>query len=262
MTVRIAIPVPSSDEEYNYRSLPAYIAALEAVGASAAVIKIEESKEHVAKLLAGVQGVLLPGSRYDVDPARYGETRTPECGEADAARTALDEVLLADAFASKKPVLGICHGAQTLNVWRNGSLFQDLATDLKTEVNHQPGRTVVEAHPVKVAEGSRLASLLPAPQLLETQVNSSHHQAVRVPGRDLRVVAVSPVDGVIEAVELDSPDHFVLAVQWHPERTRAESPLSRAIFKSFVDQAASWHAPRTEQSEPRPQEAGKHVIDK
>ncbi|HTW80051.1 MAG TPA: gamma-glutamyl-gamma-aminobutyrate hydrolase family protein [Terracidiphilus sp.] len=244
MNVRIAIPVPSSDVEYNGRSLPPYVEALEAAGASVVVVDLIQAQQKVAKLLAGVQGILLPGSRFDVDPERYGETRTPECGEADDARTAVDELLLQDAFNLRKPILAICHGTQTLNVWRNGSLIQDL----KTEVNHRPGRTVVDAHPVKVAQGSRLAALLPDSGVLETAVNSSHHQAISVPGDNLRVTAVSPHDGVIEAVELDSPDHFVLAVQWHPERTCSESAVSRSIFKTFVEAAAAWQPPLIEDS--------------
>jgi putative glutamine amidotransferase len=249
MTVRIAIPEPSSsDEEYNRRSLPAYVEALESAGASAVVIRLSQAQDQVAKLLAGVQGILLPGSRYDVDPERYGEAPVPECGEADAGRTAMDELLLQDAFNLKKPILGICHGAQTLNVWRKGSLFQDLESQLKTPVNHQPGRSVVEAHTVKIAEGSRLAALLPEGAAFETQVNSSHHQAIRVPGDHLRVTAISPVDRVIEAVELDSADHFVLAVQWHPERTCAQSAVSKSIFKSFVEAATIWQTARAEDS--------------
>jgi putative glutamine amidotransferase len=248
MTVRIAIPEPSSDDDYNGRSLPAYVEALDAAGASAVVVKLNQAQEQVAKLLAGVQGILLPGSKFDVDPERYGEAPIPECGPVDAARTAMDELLLNDAFNAKKPILAICHGAQTLNVWRNGSLIQDLETNLKTAVNHQPGRTVVEAHPVKIAEGSRLAAFLPQGAALETHVNSSHHQAIRVPGDNLRVTAVSPVDGVIEAVESDSAEHFVVAVQWHPERTRAESEVSRAIFKAFVEEATVWRSPRAEDS--------------
>jgi putative glutamine amidotransferase len=158
----------------------------------------------------------------------------------------MDELLLNNAFSLKKPILGICHGAQTLNVWRNGSLIQDLESQLKTPVNHQPGRTVAEAHPVKIAEGSRLAALLPEGAAFETQVNSSHHQAIRVPGDNLRVTAISPVDNVIEAVELDSSEHFVMAVQWHPERTCAQSAVSRSIFKSFVEAATIWQPPRVE----------------
>lgn len=159
MAVRIAIPVPTgSDPEYNQRALPPYVDALKAAGAEAVLALLNESRERVAKLLAGVQGVLLPGSRFDVDPDRYGDAREPECAEDDPARTAADELLLEGAFDLRKPVLAICHGAQSLNVWRKGALVQDL----KTAVNHRPGRDVVEAHPVKIADGSRLAKILPA----------------------------------------------------------------------------------------------------
>jgi putative glutamine amidotransferase len=244
MAVRIAIPVPtSSDSEYNQRSLPPYVDALKAAGAEPVVVPLDETQERVARLLAGVQGVLLPGSRYDIDPQRYGEARAPGCAEDDPARTAADELLLQDAFNLRKPVLAICHGAQSLNVWRSGSLIQDL----KTAVNHRPGRGVVEAHAVKIAEGSRLTGLLQGAERADVQVNSSHHQAIRTPGDNLRVTAVSPGDGVIEAVELDAPNHFVVAVQWHPERTYAQSGFSRAIFSAFVEAAAGWQPPRVDE---------------
>jgi putative glutamine amidotransferase len=237
MAVRIAIPEPtSSDTEYNRRTLPQYVEALKAAGAEAVVLPLSEPQERVAKLLASVQGVLLPGSGFDVDPQRYGEVREPECAEADPARTAADEFLLQDAFNLRKPVLAICAGTQNLNVWRGGALVQDL----KTAVNHQPGREVMKAHPVEIAKGSRLSGIVPTPEAGDVAVNSSHHQAIRTPGDNLRVSAVSPGDGVIEAVELDAADHFVVGVQWHPERTYMQSGFSRAIFSAFVQAAAEW----------------------
>lgn len=240
MGIQIAIPEPASaDASYNQRSLPQYIAALEAAGAIPVVVPLLESQDAVARRIAEVQGVLLPGSGYDVDPERYGEARQPECGPADPLRAAVDELLLQDAFNLRKPILAICHGVQTLNVWRNGTLIQDL----KTSVNHRPGREVVEAHAVRIAEGSRLSLMLPPDTGLEVQVNSSHHQALRDPGDQLLVTAVSPRDGVIEAVELNSSDHFVVGVQWHPERTYTQSATSRAIFAEFVRMAGIWKAP-------------------
>jgi putative glutamine amidotransferase len=245
MTIHIAIPEPtSSDPAYNARSLPPYLAALHSCGVTPVLVPLHERQDRVARLLLGVQGILLPGSGYDVDPQRYGEDRIPECGEADPGRTAVDELLLQDAFNLHKPILAICHGAQTLNVWRNGSLVQDL----RTPVDHRPGRTVLDAHPVCLSPGSRLAALLPEREGLEPTVNSSHHQAVKVPGGNLLVSAVSPKDGVIEAVELDSPDHFVVGVQWHPERTYTHSAFSRAIFSAFIQAATAWEPRRIEQS--------------
>ena len=187
-----------------------------------------------------MQGILLPGSGHDVDPERYGEARAPESATDDPLRTAADELLLQDAFNLRKPILAICHGTQTLNVWRGGALIQDL----KTTVNHMPGREVVEAHPAKIADGSRLKEILANSGESNAQVNSSHHQAIRTAGNNLRVVAVSPNDGVIEAVELDAPNHFVVGVQWHPERTYAQSEFSRAIFSALVQAAAAWQSPQ------------------
>jgi putative glutamine amidotransferase len=278
MSVRIAIPEPTcTDIEYNQRALPQYLSALQAAGAEPLVISLRESPAQVASLLASTQGVLLPGSGFDVDPERYGEKAISACGPADPARTAVDELLLADAFNHRKPILGICQGLQSLNVWRRGTLIQDLDSVLHTPVNHQPGREVVEAHPIRIAPNSRLESLLstamgaPVPALSAVEgslfgdlgmqesrsteiakgakfsrpdaqfVNSSHHQAIQKVGDNLRVTAISRADGVIEAVELDSTDHFVLAVQWHPERTYTASPLSRAIFDAFVHAAEIWN---------------------
>jgi putative glutamine amidotransferase len=279
MSVRIAIPEPSIDTEYNQRSLPPYLAALQSAGATAIVVPLHERPERVAKILTTVSGVLLPGSRFDVDPQRYGEAPIAACGPADAARSAVDELLLQDAFNLHKPVLGVCHGTQTINVWRNGSLIQDLPSALQTPVNHSPGRGVSEAHPVRITPASRLAAIAAvaeshqqkalssakeisgaensggalrdspdAQSSAQSLVNSSHHQAIRTPGDQLRVVAVSPEDGVIEAVELDSRDHFVVAVQWHPERTYTTSELSRALFAAFIHAAETWQPRRIEES--------------
>ena len=220
MSVLIAIPEPTSlDAEYNQRSLAPYLSALTSAGATPILVPIHESQSRIARLLSKVQGILLPGSRYDIDPQRYGQARIPACSVADPARAAVDELLLQDGFGMYKPILGICHGMQTLNVWCNGSLIQDL----DTSVNHRPGREVLQAHPVRLADGSVLHSLASAEDGEMPQVNSSHHQAVQNVGDNLLISAVSPEDGVIEAVELNSEAHFVLGVQWHPERTYTSS---------------------------------------
>ncbi len=252
MPPRIAIPEPTSDEpEYNARALPQYISAIKKAGAEPVVVHLADTRERMTQLLAGIDGVLLPGSGHDVGPARYGESRAPECATDDPVRAVADELLLTDAFNHRKPILAICHGTQTLNVWRGGSLIQDL----KTPVNHKPGRDVVEAHPVQLAPGSRLKEILAHAGDSNAQVNSSHHQAIRQVGDNLRVTAISPIDGVVEAVELDAPNHFVVGVQWHPERTCEQSEFSRAVFSAFVKAAGEWHTPDVNASEITPPEA-------
>ena len=247
MTIRIALPEPTStDAAYNARSLPPYIAALQSVGATPVIIPLHERQDRVARLLAGTCGVLLPGSGFDVDPERYGEPRLSSCGPADASRSAVDELLLQDAFNLHKPIFAICYGVQALNVWLNGTLIQDLEAVLKTPVNHAPGRDVQNAHPIRIAQGSRLAAA--AGNSINENCNSSHHQAIGRLGDNLKTTAICPTDGVIEAVELDSASHFVVGVQWHPERTYSASALSRALFSAFVKAAEAWHPRSVEAS--------------
>jgi putative glutamine amidotransferase len=257
---RIAIPEPTStDAAYNQRSLPQYIHAVEAAGGTAVPISLHESRAVQASLLASCSAVLLPGSPADIDPARYGEKAVKECAAKDAGREAADDLLLQDAFDLGKPILGICYGLQSLNVWRRGSLIQDLpyspasvlsegASGASTVVNHQPGREVQNAHPVLLTPGSRLFRAISVVaedtgDHLKLSVNSSHHQAVGLAGEELRVAATSPVDGLIEALEGADPRQFVVAVQWHPERSYENSAASRALFTAFLEAARSWAPP-------------------
>jgi putative glutamine amidotransferase len=236
---RIAIPEPTStDAAYNQRSLPQYIHALVSAGGIAVPIPLHEPVEGQERLLKSCAGILLPGSPADVDPNRYGQTPAKETAARDELREAADDLLLREAFEHKKPLLGICFGLQSLNVFRKGTLIQHLPDGPAAgTVKHDAAREIVEAHPVKLTAGSRLAALVGGGSL---SVNSSHHQAVGKPGDALNVAAVSPDDGVIEAVEAADPSGFLLAVQWHPERTYEQSPVSRAIFRAFLDSARAW----------------------
>lgn len=278
MPVHIAIPEPSShpavpdSAAYNQRSLPQYLHALRSAGATPIVIPLHETPQRVAKILATVSGILLPGSPADIDPQKYGESALIQTAPPDNPRAAVDELLLQDAFNLHKPIFAICQGLQSLNTWLNGTLVQDIPAQVGSAVNHAPGRNVHEAHPVQITPNTRLADLIPATDAAagcseapfrtprhhgdmplhedptHLCVNSSHHQAIRIPGDNLIVSAISPDDGVIEAVELASPTHYVLAVQWHPERTYDLSALSRNLFAAFVHAAQQWTPRRIEES--------------
>lgn len=247
MSVHIALPEPTSlDLDYNQRSLEPYLFSLKAVGATPILIPLHERQDRIARVLASVQGILLPGSRYDVEPERYGEARQPECNPPDPARAAVDELLIQDAFNLQKPIFGICQGMQMLNVWLNGTLSQHLATP----INHRAGREFAEAHAVEIYDGTRMANLLPveAMQLGRLKVNSSHHQAVNILGDNLRIAARCPEDQVVEAIELRSAEHFVVGVQWHPERSYSTSVASRALFAAFFQAASCWEPRVIEES--------------
>jgi putative glutamine amidotransferase len=278
----------SDSAAYNLRALPQYLHALYSAGATPIPVPLHESPQRVAKILSTCHGILLPGSPADIDPQKYAEPRNPHSAPPDPLRADVDELLIQDAFNLHKPILAICQGTQALNVWCGGALYQDLPTQVGGNVNHAPERTVLEAHPVEITPGTRLSALVPktshpertgapgdgslslgwgsegsvfraphhsdgsAIQLREDAdhfyVNSSHHQAIRRAGDNLIVSAISPQDNVIEAVELASDRHFVLAVQWHPERTYNQSAFSRAIFAAFVHAANQWTPRKIEES--------------
>jgi len=228
---RIAIPQPTStDLDYNQRSWPQYARAVEASGGVAVSIPLTGSPATVANLIATCTGVLLPGSPADVNPQKYGQEPVPECAPADSAREAVDELLLQDAFNLHKPLLCICYGAQSLNVWKGGTLVQHLTSG----INHKAGREVAEAHAAEIAGTTQQLKEF-APSI---SVNSSHHQAIAKLGDGLDLVATAP-DGTIEAVE-QRGKQFVLGVQWHPERTFVADRVSQSIFRQFIDTARAW----------------------
>ena len=251
---RIAIPVPHSQKpDYAQRSLPQYVNAIEKAGGEAIVIQLNQPSEAIARQITECQAVLLPGSAADVDPQKYNAARSPQTADADPLRDAVDELLLQDAHNLRKPIFGICYGLQSLNVWRTGTLVQDIASVLHSPVKHEAGRTIARAHSVHIDPISNLAGILQAdPETagiaataelrpLDIVVNSSHHQSAESVGDGLRVVARCPEDGVIEAIEGMNSSQFVLAVQWHPERTYDDEASSRALFRAFVKAANEYH---------------------
>jgi putative glutamine amidotransferase len=260
MRPRIAIPVPHSfDPGWSARSLPQYERAVEQAGGEPVSIPLDAPPAQIMRLIERCDGVLLPGSKADVDPAKYGAPKHPKTEPGDRRRDTADELLLQDAYNMRKPVLGICYGLQILNVYRSGTLLQHI----ESGINHEAGKKVPVAHTAAIEPNSKLAGILasgakaPAseesdiPRLkpgalasegnLLIPVNSSHHQSAEVIGDGLRIAARCPDDGVIEALEGTAPDHFVLAVQWHPERSAEEDERSRAIFRALIEAAKARH---------------------
>lgn len=251
MAPRIAIPMPHfSDSEYAERAIPQYKRAVALAGGEAVRVRLDQAPSEIKKVIEGCDGVLLPGSKADVDPARFRAARSPHTAIADPRRDAVDDLLLEDAYRLRKPVLGICYGLQSLNVYRAGSLIQHipdfLPENTRAKVNHEAGGKVAVAHAVEIDAGSRLAEIVSdaaggqraeVGRPLVVPVNSSHHQSADRIGEGLRIVARCPDDGIIEGLEGTAADHFVLAVQWHPERSVEQDAASRAIFRAFIDAA-------------------------
>jgi putative glutamine amidotransferase len=190
--------------------------------------------ESRAAYVQHLDGLLLPGSPTDVDPACYGEEPHPRLGPINSRRTEFELELVRLALRRELPVFGICGGLQVLNVALGGSLYQDIPSQLPKAYKHSglPER----AHSIDIIPGTRLATIL---SRLEMRVNSLHHQAVKLPGQGM-LVSASARDGVIEAVEIPELP-FVIGVQWHPERLFAEDEASRRLFAAFVQAATGRH---------------------
>jgi putative glutamine amidotransferase len=249
MRPRIAIPMPHSvNREYSERAISQYERAVEQAGGEPIRILLDQPQDAVTEIVGSCDGVLLPGSNADVDPAKFNAQRSAHTAASDPPRDAADELMLRDAYSNRKPILGICYGLQSLNVYRGGSLIQHipdfLPEDLRGRVNHEAGKKVAIAHAAEIQKDSTLGKIAGKSATSSTGgsqlvilVNSSHHQSADAIGTGLRVAAHCPADGIIEALEGTDPNHFVLAVQWHPERSIDEDEASRAIFLALTEAA-------------------------
>jgi putative glutamine amidotransferase len=245
MRPRIAIPMPhSSNREYGERAILQYERAVVIAGGEPVRVELSQDPADIRKMAQACDGMLLPGSNADVDPAKFEQERSPHTATADSIREQADFLLLEEAYSAKKPVLCICYGLQSLNVFRGGSLVQHIPNFLPEEtrnrVNHEAGSKVAIAHSVQISEGSLLAGIAKGKEgraelgEIVVPVNSSHHQSADAIGSGLRVIARCPDDGIIEALEGTSANHFVMAVQWHPERSVDDDKRSREIFRALV----------------------------
>jgi len=225
---RIGIPLDLDEGRGRYEIARAYADAVAEAGGLALALPY---RGDVEDYLALCDGLLVTGGAFDLPPESYGEERRESCGPARAARTEFEWAVTAAALARGLPLLGVCGGMQLLNVVRGGSLYQHLPEDLGV-CHEQPAPKDVPSHEVEVSEGSLLARLVgPFP----LPVNSTHHQAVRRAGAELRVCGRAP-DGVVEAVELAGAP-FALGVQWHPEAVARHEPRHLGIDRGLVEAA-------------------------
>jgi putative glutamine amidotransferase len=208
-----------------------YVRAIEAAG-GLPVVMPPLAPADVPALVARLDGLLLSGGP-DLAPAAYDAQPHAELGATEPALDAFEYAVVREALRAGLPILGICRGAQALNVARGGTLHRHLPDVVGDAIVHrqsEDGRR--PTHAVDIVPRSRLARLLGTTRL---RVNSFHHQAVDRLGTGLRVSARAP-DGTIEAIE-DPARPFLLAVQWHAE-TLVEGPSHQALFDELVATAA------------------------
>ncbi len=187
------------------------------------------------RVLDGLDGLIICGGE-DVDPARYGQSAHPTTDSPKVDRDNLEDALLGAAIERELPFLGICRGAQMLNVHQGGTLIQHLPEVIGTD-KYQKGAGQFNHIPVHVDAVSTLAGVLGGDAPVDGAVY--HHQAIDQPGTGLRVVARSD-DDVIQAVELEGVP-FGIGVQWHPEQTAAEDAR---LFEGLVEAAKTYRSKR------------------
>lgn len=238
---RIGIPWRTAAEEAAGRrsKIEKYLRAVEQAGGEAVLLSLANERDALQREAASLDAFVLSGSPSDVDPAHFGAAPHPATENSDAARERTDFTLLEHALITGKPVLAICYGIQSLNVFLGGTLVQDIPAEIGKRVCHSPeedelpdGSEAPDAmHQVAIGPG-RVRALVGS---AEAEVNSWHHQSVLEPGQGLRITARA-ADGVVEALEWANDNNWIVGVQWHPERMPGDA-LAQALFRELVDNA-------------------------
>jgi len=234
---RIGITMRLELETNRFYLARHYSEAVEAAGGIPVHIALIPRPNFIRQIVAGLDGLLLPGSNSDVDPLRYGREPRPELGDVHPEKDETDLLALSEAESLALPVFGICFGLQILNVARGGTLIQDIVSQHADALKHEQGAPRDRhSHGVRLLEDSRLGQLAKREM---APVNSHHHQAIEKLGRELVATAWAP-DGLVEAVEDPRGDRFVVGVQWHPELGWERDEFSQSIFRRFIDEARSY----------------------
>jgi putative glutamine amidotransferase len=238
---RVGVPWRLAQEEAanDRRKIDKYLRAVKDAGGEPVLLSLLLSPQELQRQAAELDAFVLTGSPADVAPAHFHAKRHPATVDADFARERTDFALLEHALATGKPVLAICYGVQSLNVFLGGSLIQDIPSEIGSTICHSPDEDespsgVEYPDPMHSAQfdAGRLFGLSGAPH---AEVNSSHHQSVHEPGHGLRITARAP-DGVVEAVEWNGDSNWVVGVQWHPERM-PDDPLAQSLFRDLLTAA-------------------------
>lgn len=228
-------PSPHGEGREMMYAYGTYLDAIELAGATPLILP--PFAEAIDRILPVLDGVILAGGD-DLDPATYGEDNVACGGLLDPRRQGHDLALARAARERGIPTLGICLGAQLINVAAGGSLVQDIPSAVGGAMRHSGRTGTRQRHVVAIEPGSRLAAIVGGTSI---DVNSGHHQSVKLPGDGLSVVARSD-DGVVEAVE-DSAHPFFVGVQWHPEEMLAEDSAQR-LFRALGDAAREYRRGR------------------
>ena len=192
-------------------------------------VGIPHNMKDIISLLYKIDGLVITGGNFDIDPNKFGETIVHQTVQLKENRTNF-ELLAAEIMLNQnKPVLGICGGEQLINVLYKGSLIQHIPDEIKNPIEHEQKNPRHEpGHSVRIKDNTKLHSIISTNNIM---VNSAHHQAIKTPGNGLIVNALSE-DGIIEGIE-DPTKNFCIGVQWHPEFFIQGADIK--LLKAFIN---------------------------
>lgn len=228
------LPPASGPDDTAPGRLRTYRDAVSSWGAVIVPIALADPASESSVRLQHIDGLLIPGGD-DVDPMLYGERPHPKLEKVNRAFDEFELAALRIAVERGIPVLGICRGHQLMNVFRGGTLWQDIPAQAAsgTDILHRlrvDGSSSLCTHVIHLEPDTFIGELLSSPTI---EVNSYHHQAIKQLGNDLRITANSP-DGIVEAIESTSGPLFA-GVQFHPEKMLPERAEFGRIFETFID---------------------------
>ena len=228
MKPTIGVLAAVSDEKESSVQNP-YIKAVEQCGGIPVLLPYVEQDGTLDRYARLCDGFFFAGG-FDIAPQRYGEEPKKNCGALQRYRDEMDFKMFEKAFSTAKPILGICRGAQLINVALGGTLHQDIPSEIKTDIMHrQTEPTFSYSHAVRILENTPLHSLILQDHM---KANSFHHQAIKRLGEGLVPMAVAD-DGILEAAYLPGK-RYLRAYQWHPERLFEMCEYNKRIFVDFI----------------------------
>ena len=217
------------DNEATTSAFYTYTKAIELGGGVPLIIPYTESEETKKRLVELCDGFCFTGG-VDIHPYYYAEQVKEACGTITDIRDTFELSLFRAALKTQKPIMGICRGAQLINVALGGTLYQDIPTEYETEIAHRQVEEKMEySHSVTVLENTPLSALVGEGEM---RANSFHHQAAKRLGNGLLPMAYA-ADGIVEAMYF--PAHtYLRAYQWHPERLCERDEKNKALFTEFI----------------------------
>ena len=207
-----------------------YTSAIENSGGIPIIIPYTESDDVLTRYIEICDGVLFSGG-CDIEPKKFGECTKETCGKIQLFRDALEFSFFKKAFEAKKPIMGICRGIQVINVALGGTLYQDIPTEIPSDIKHRQSEpNTLPSHEVKILSDTPLMELIGKERMTS---NSFHHQSIKALGEGLEVMALAD-DGIIEAVYYNG-ENYVRGYQWHPERLSKTVSDNKLLFDNFIN---------------------------